>query len=82
MTKMILESIEKDKFHCLKAKYEEEEDEIGKRDFGIESLNTHSRFFRMNSPIPVFFDPSGMILLPIILGSKSILNIIPSLILF
>ncbi len=34
MTKMILESIEKDKFHCLKAKYEEEEDEIGKRDFG------------------------------------------------
>ena len=33
----------------------------------------------MNSPIPVFFVSSGMISLPIIRGSKSNLNIMPSL---
>ena len=32
--------------------------------------------FLINCPMPVFFVPSGSILLPMILGSKSILNII------
>ena len=44
--------------------------------------NSSSDVFLINSPIPVFLVPSGRILFPITRGSKSILNIRPSLILF
>lgn len=44
--------------------------------------NSSRLVFLINCPIPVLRVPSGSTLFPIILGSKSILNISPSLILF
>ena len=44
--------------------------------------NSSRLVFLINCPIPVFFFPFGSTLLPMILGSKSILNIIPSPTLF
>ena len=48
----------------------------------INCGNSSRLVFLINCPIPVFLVPSGRILFPMILGSKSILNISPSLILF
>ena len=45
----------------------------------LKNCGNSSRLVRrIKSPMPVFFVPSGSILLPITRGSKSILNILPS----